>query len=104
MTCSNKCTHGVMITISIIGGKWKPIILTLLLENKTLRNGEFLRLIPEISQKVLTQQLRELEKDDIVNRKVYDVLPSKVEYSLTSKGKSLDKVLYELGQWGENIK
>ena len=67
-----------------------------------MRTGELRRAIPNITQKMLTQQLRELEDDDIVNRKVYNQIPPKVEYSLTAYGQSLNKILEELCVWGEN--
>ena len=73
---------GVEATMDIIGGKWKAIILCHL-RNQTLRTSELRRAIPQITQKMLTQQLRELEDDGIVSRKIYSQVPPKVEYSLT---------------------
>ena len=87
--------------INIIGGKWKPIILHMLSEG-TMRFGELKRNIPPVSQKMLTQQLRELEADGIVNRKVYAEVPPKVEYSLTDRGVTLKPVLQDLYTWGQN--
>lgn len=86
-------------TIDVIGGKWKPIILCHL-GNGPLRTGELKRRIPKITQKMLTQQLRELESDGIVARKVYQQVPPKVEYSLTTSGKSLRDVLVAMSAWG----
>lgn len=90
----------VNLTLEIINGKWKPFILCYLGDHD-MRNGELLRKLPNISQKVLTQQLRELERDGIVRRKNYDSMPPKVEYSLTSRGRSLQNILVELSKWGE---
>lgn len=88
--------------LNIIGGKWKPMILHMLL-SQTMRFAELKRNIPPISHKVLTQQLRELEQDGIVNRKIYAEVPPKVEYFLTTKGESLRPVLETLFSWGENF-
>jgi DNA-binding HxlR family transcriptional regulator len=85
--------------IDVIGGKWKPIILWMLRDGK-MRFGEIEDELPEITQKMLTQQLRELEQDGIVARKVYAQVPPKVEYSLTRSGKSLIPVLDVLCEWG----
>jgi DNA-binding HxlR family transcriptional regulator len=89
------------LTIDIIGGKWKSIILWHLGEN-TLRFGELKRTLPKITQKMLTQQLRQLEKDGLVDRRVYTQVPPKVEYSLTDTGKTLLPVLETMYQWGIN--
>ena len=91
---------GVEATMDVIGGKWKPIILCNL-RHQSLRTSELKRLIPNISQKMLTQQLRELEAADIINRKVYNQVPPKVEYSLSDYGQSLSTVLSDLCTWGE---
>ncbi len=91
---------GVEATLEVIGGKWKPIILCHL-GNGPIRTGELKRQIPTITQKMLTQQLRELEEDHIVNRKVYNQVPPKVEYSLTEEGKSLREILVAMSVWGE---
>ncbi|MCG8613029.1 MAG: helix-turn-helix transcriptional regulator [Pseudomonadales bacterium] len=89
-------------TLNIIGGKWKPVILHML-ASQTLRFGEMKRLIPPISQKMLTQQLRELESDGIINRKVYAEVPPKVEYSLSTLGKTLIPALEALYAWGGQL-
>lgn len=91
---------GVEATMDVIGGKWKPIILCNL-RHQSLRTSELKRLIPNISQKMLTQQLRELEAADIINRKVYNQVLPKVEYSLSDYGQSLSTVLSDLCTWGE---
>lgn len=87
-------------TLKILGGKWKILILWHLKDN-TRRFSELKRLMPEITEKMLTQQLRELEKDGIVNRKDYSELPLKVEYSFTDYGRSLEPVLQVLCGWGQ---
>lgn len=84
----------------IIGGKWKALVLWCL-KDSVKRNGELKRLIPNISQKMLTQQLRELEDSGIVNRIVYPVVPPKVEYKLTPMGEKLMPILLELHDWGK---
>jgi len=86
--------------IDEIGGKWKPLILWALKDGK-LRFNEINKTIPAITQRMLTKQLRELEKDGLVNRKVYAEVPPKVEYSLTEKGKSVIPILEALCKWGE---
>jgi DNA-binding HxlR family transcriptional regulator len=87
----------------MIGGKWKGVILWHLL-NKTLRFSQLQRRIPKITQKMLTQQLRELERDHLIHRKVYAEVPPRVEYSLTLKGESLSDILKMMCDWGkENV-
>ncbi|KGX91968.1 MarR family transcriptional regulator [Pontibacillus halophilus JSM 076056 = DSM 19796] len=92
---------GVEATLDVIGGKWKPVILCHLIDNGTKRTNELKRLIPNITQKMLTQQLRELEQDGIIERRIYNQVPPKVEYSLTDYGKSLETILSALCVWGE---
>lgn len=87
-------------TLDIVVGKWKPIILLHLLYGGTKRFSELRTLIPSITQKMLTNQLRELEEQDIVRRVVYPQVPPKVEYSITEYGQSLKPVLLTLHQWG----
>ncbi|MDN2453335.1 helix-turn-helix domain-containing protein [Lactobacillus sp. UCMA15818] len=91
---------GVEVTLDVIGGKWKPIILCHL-GNGPLRTGELRRRIPNITQKMLTQQLRELEEDQIITRKVYKQVPPKVEYYLSDEGKTLRQLLVTMSIWGE---
>ncbi len=86
-------------TLGIIGGKWKSIILHHLLK-ETLRFGELRRTMPGITQKMLTMQLRELEKDGLISRKVYPEVPPKVEYSITKYGKTIKPVIRTLQDWG----
>jgi DNA-binding HxlR family transcriptional regulator len=93
-----ECT--VRAALGIIGGKWKPVIIYYLMEG-TKRFGELRKCLPDVTQKMLTQQLRELERDGIVARKVHQVVPPKVEYSLTAEGRSLRPVMRELCKWGQ---
>lgn len=83
----------------LIGGKWKLILLWRL-SLKTWRFNELRREMPEISQRVLTSQLRDLERDGFVRRKIYREIPPKVEYSLTPKGKSLEPLFDWMCDWG----
>ncbi len=83
-----------------IGGKWKPMILFRLLEG-TQRFNELRRLMPAVTQRMMTKQLRELEADDLVHREIYPEVPPKVEYSLTELGRTLEPLLKELKSWGE---
>ena len=92
---------GVEATIDVLGGKWKPVILCHLKDNGTLRTSELKRAIPNITQKMLTQQLRELEEDCIIERIVYQQVPPKVEYVLSDYGQSLGNLLSTLCEWGE---
>jgi DNA-binding HxlR family transcriptional regulator len=89
----------VKLTASIIGGKWKPSLL-FHLEGRTRRFCELQRLIPRLTKKMLTQHLRELERDGIVHRKVYAEVPPRVEYSLTRHGESLKPILKLMSAWG----
>jgi DNA-binding HxlR family transcriptional regulator len=89
----------VKLTASIIGGKWKPSLL-FHLEGRTRRFCELQRLIPGLTKKMLTQHLRELERDEIVHRKVYAEVPPRVEYSLTRHGESLKPILKLMSAWG----
>jgi DNA-binding HxlR family transcriptional regulator len=85
--------------LDVIGGKWKPLILWWL-NQRTWRFAELRRLIPQITEKMLTQQLRELEADGVVHRRVYATVPPKVEYSLTEYGRSLKEALHAICEWG----
>ncbi|MCL4153533.1 UNVERIFIED_CONTAM: hypothetical protein GTU68_009417 [Idotea baltica] len=82
-----------------IGGKWKPVIIWLLLLNEVMRFNELDKAMEGISQKMLSQQLKDLEKLDIVIRKAYPVIPPKVEYRLSKKGKSLEGNLKMIMSW-----
>lgn len=92
----------VAVTLNIIGAKWKIMILVLLMKG-TMRFSELQRNLPGITQKMLAMRLREMEHDQLVKRKVYAVVPPKVEYSLTEFGQSLEPVIKRLSKWGEEF-
>ncbi len=87
-------------TLAIIGGKWKPLIVFHLLGG-VRRFGELRRLMPQVTQQMLTLQLRELERDGVVHRRIYPQVPPKVEYSLTEMGRSLQPILDMMLAWGQ---
>lgn len=95
--CSDGCP--VEAALEQISGKWKGLIIYHLMD-ETLRFSELSRQVGNVTQRSLTKQLRELESDDIVDRRVYPVVPPKVEYSLTEKGKNLREIITALGDWG----
>lgn len=99
---SSAC-HGcpVEATLAVIGGKWKAVILFHLSNDGTHRFAELRHRIPGVSERMLTQQLRELENDGIVHRKVYPEVPPKVEYSLTNYGKTLRPITTVMCEWGK---
>lgn len=96
------CVYGCSVeaTLDVIGGKWKGVILFHLLGG-TKRFGELRRILPDVTQRMLTLQLRELEEAGIVHREVYREVPPKVEYSLTPFGKSLQPILLLMRDWGD---
>ena len=98
-----KINSPVELSLSIIGGKWKMLILWRLKE-ASMRYGELRKSLPKITHKMLTQQLRELEADEIITRKVYHEIPPKVEYSLTLLGKSVIPIIDLLSEWGEEYR
>ncbi|MER6913652.1 helix-turn-helix domain-containing protein [Streptomyces sp. NPDC000594] len=91
---------GLDAAVDVVGGKWKPLILWALHDLGTLRFGELRRSVTGVSEKMLIQQLRELEADRIVHREVYREVPPRVEYSLTDLGRELNAALGPLGDWG----
>jgi DNA-binding HxlR family transcriptional regulator len=95
-----KYNISVEATLEVIGGKWKCVILCHLTHGKK-RTSELRRLMPNITQKMLTQQLRELEEDGVINRIVHNQVPPKVEYELSEYGWSLQSILNSLCAWGE---
>lgn len=96
-----KCPVSAM--LELIGGKWKPVILYCL-RNDTRRFGELAARIPSISRKVLTEQLKELERDQLIIRAQFNETPPRVEYSLSALGQSMAPVMDEMEKWGlENI-
>lgn len=92
----------VEVTLSVIGGVWKPVILFHLLEGK-LRFNQICRKVSSATPRMLTLQLRELEADGIISRTVYAEVPPKVEYELTALGRSLDPILLTMRDWGERF-
>ncbi|TMR29314.1 winged helix-turn-helix transcriptional regulator [Actinomadura geliboluensis] len=94
---------GIDAAMDVISGKWKGLILWALNE-RPYRFGELRRELPGVTEKVLAAQLREMERDGIVHREVFDEVPPRVEYSLTPRGVSLNEALAPLGAWGrENV-
>ncbi len=94
----------VATTVQLIGNKWKLLILRNLIYNGTQRFTDFVKTVPGISKKVLTDNLRSLEDDGLVERKVFAEVPPRVEYSLSVLGKTLKPVLDALSNWGEDYK
>lgn len=105
MAKTQSCTFGCSVeaALSVIGGKWKGVILFHLLEG-TKRFNELHRELPGITQRMLTLQLRELEADQVVHRKVYAEVPPRVEYRLTEFGMTLKPILMDLRLWGDSYK
>jgi DNA-binding HxlR family transcriptional regulator len=99
MTMDKHATCPVETTLRVIGGKWKAVILWYLHE-RVLRFGELKRSIPGVTQRMLTQQLRELEDDGVIVRKVFAEVPPKVEYSISDLGLSLVPILKLMCRWG----
>jgi len=100
MKCKNNYNCPVEATLDLIGGKYKALILWHLIDT-TLRFSELRRLIPHATPKMLTQQLRDLERDNLIVRTVYPVVPPKVEYSMSEFGRSIIPVLDVMCNWGE---
>lgn len=98
--CDPQFSCSVEVTLSVIGGKWKLLVLGQL-DRGVSRFGQLRRAIPGITQTMLTQQLRELEEDGIVTRTIFPEIPPRVEYQLTEFGKTLDCVIAVMGAWGE---
>jgi DNA-binding HxlR family transcriptional regulator len=90
----------VTLCLKVIGGKWKPVII-FLVKNKINRFGALQRSIPSITKQMLTSQLRDLEMDGIIDRKIYTEVPPKVEYSLTIFGETLLPIIEHMKEWGE---
>ena len=99
MNSCDKTNCPVVATLDMIGGKYKALILWHLISG-TRRFGELRRLLPQATQKMLTQQLRELEQDNLIVRTVYPVVPPKVEYHLSELGQSIRPILNAMREWG----
>jgi len=93
-------TSEIAITLKVIGGKWKPLILEYLRTKGTKRYSEILKYLENAPKKTLTAQLRELEEDGIISRNVIPTVPPQVEYSLTKHGETLNPVLDAMCDWG----
>lgn len=91
-------------TLKTIGGKWKPVILWYLSVEGVKRYGELKRFLVKISHKMLSQQLKELERDGLIHRKEYHQIPPKVEYSITDKGRTIIPILELMNKWGAENK
>ncbi len=98
MSCNKSCP--IEHTVNLIGHKWKVLIIRNLMNDGTQRFSELSKEINGISQKMLTQQLKQLEQDGIIDRKVYPEVPPRVEYSLTELGNSLKPILDSMNLWG----
>ena len=101
MAAHGPYTCGLDAALDVVGGKWKSLILWALADSPTLRFGELRREVVGITEKMLIQQLRQMEADGLVHREVYREVPPKVEYSVTEFGRSLNEALGPLGDWGE---
>ncbi|MDD7792834.1 MULTISPECIES: winged helix-turn-helix transcriptional regulator [Clostridium] len=99
ITKLKEATCEIEVTFEVIGGKWKPLILWYLGEINTLRFGQLKHLIPDITHKILTKQLRDLEENGLIERKVYPEIPPKVEYSITENGKEVLPILEMMCDW-----
>jgi DNA-binding HxlR family transcriptional regulator len=97
-------TCPVTATMKVLGGKWKPILINAIYFTAPSRFGELKRSVKGITQSMLTQQLRELENDGIISRKIYAEIPPKVEYTLTEFGLTLSPVIQTLADWGKEYK
>ncbi len=99
--CKNY-TSEIEITVEILSGKWVVLLLTHLGEEKVVRFNEFRKAFPDVSQKMLSQQLKKLEENKIIEKKIFNVIPPKVEYRLTDQGEKLTPLLDEMQLWGQN--
>jgi DNA-binding HxlR family transcriptional regulator len=92
---------GVEACLEVVGGKWKGLILHHLMQHGTLRFNQLQKLKPNLSPRILTAQLRELERDEVIVREVYPVVPPKVEYSLSPAGESLSELIQAMQKWAD---
>ncbi|MDA8371140.1 MAG: helix-turn-helix domain-containing protein [Nocardiopsaceae bacterium] len=93
---------GIDAALDVVSGKWKGLVLWELHAHGTRRFAELRRALPGVSEKMLTQHLRQMEEDDLIHRKVYAEVPPKVEYTLTETGAALNEALQPLGEWGRD--
>jgi len=98
--CKNY-TSEIEITVEILSGKWVVLLLTHLGEEKVVRFNAFRKVFPDITQKMLSQQLKKLEDNKIISKKIYQEVPPKVEYSLTPEGEKLIPILDTMQEWGK---
>lgn len=94
-----QCSIGFAMTV--IGGKWRAIVLWHIIKEQGIRYGQLKKSIPNISHKILSQELKILEMDGLIERKSYATIPPRVEYSLTDRGKSLEDILTQICEWGK---
>lgn len=95
------CDCSIIYTLAVVGGKWKWLILYKLFENGILRYGQLKKILPAITHKMLSQELKGLEAEQLIHREEYHQIPPKVEYSLTAKGKTLLPILDLMSKWGD---
>jgi len=102
VSCGNyRCE--IEVTLEVLSGKWKALILWNLSQHKVIRFNEFKRLIPEITQKMLTQQLKDLITNGLIHKTIYHQVPPMVEYSITPMGEDLIPILEAMDKWGKNF-
>jgi DNA-binding HxlR family transcriptional regulator len=101
MSAHGPYSCGLDAALDVVGGKWKSLILWALAATPALRFGELRREVTGITEKMLIQQLRQMEADGLIHREVYREVPPRVEYSVTDFGRSLNEALTPLGDWGE---
>jgi DNA-binding HxlR family transcriptional regulator len=94
----------VTATMQVLGGKWKAILINAIYHTSPARFGELKRSVKGITQSMLTQQLRELEDDGVISRKIYAEIPPRVEYTLTEFGLSLSPIMVAMAKWGEEYR
>jgi DNA-binding HxlR family transcriptional regulator len=94
----------VTATMQVLGGKWKAILINAIYHTSPARFGELKRSVKGITQSMLTQQLRELEEDGIISRKIYAEIPPRVEYTLTEFGLTLSPIMISMAKWGEEYR
>ncbi|HLO52870.1 MAG TPA: helix-turn-helix domain-containing protein [Saprospiraceae bacterium] len=94
----------VTATMQVLGGKWKAILINAIYHTSPARFGELKRSVKGITQSMLTQQLRELEDDGLINRKIYAEIPPKVEYTLTEFGLTLSPIMQSMANWGKEYR